>query len=299
VGDALGTGIEFSPPGSFEPVFDIQGGGPFALEPGEWTDDTSMALCLAESLIERRSFDSVDQLGRYVRWWKDGHLSSNGRCFDIGGQTRAALTEHMATGMPFCGPQGDNAGNGSLMRLAPVAIVYAGQPAVAIANAAKSSRTTHGAWDCVDACRYFAGLLVGAINGASKQELVRPGYSPVPGLWVAEPLSPEVAKVAQGSFMTKKPPAIRGSGYVVDCLEAALWAFATTGSFQEAVLRAVNLGDDADTTGAVCGQIAGAFYGESAIPQPWRDILARRELLDSSAQQLVDLALEVATGRGG
>jgi len=288
VGDAVGTTVEFMPPGTFPPVEDMTGGGPFRLKAGQWTDDTSLALCLAESLIEKRCFDPVDQLNRYVRWWQDGHMSSTGSCFDIGGQTRRALEEHSRTSAPFCGPVGErNAGNGSLMRLAPVPMAYHRSPAAAMVYGGESSRTTHGNRECVDACRYFSGLLVGAFAGAFRDEILSPHFCPVSGMWEAEPLSPNVADVAGGSFRRKQQKDVQGSGYVVSCLEAALWAFSETGSFKEAILRAVNLGDDADTTAAVCGQIAGAFYGEQAIPSEWLRKLARRELIEELAEGLL------------
>src|SRR5438128_1276381 len=172
IGDALGTTLEFRPPGSFTPIEDIVGGGPFKLRPGEWTDDTSMALCLATSLIERGGFDAVDQLDRYVRWWRKGYLSSTGRCFDIGNTVRDALLRFERTWEPFCGSTDPHtAGNGSLMRLAPVVLFFAGNPRLAIEMAADSSRTTHAAEEAVDACRYMAALLVGAIRGATREDL--------------------------------------------------------------------------------------------------------------------------------
>ena len=125
VGDAVGTTLEFKPPGSFKPIHDMVGGGPFSLKPGEWTDDTSMALCLATSLLEKNGFDPKDQMDRYCRWWKEGYLSSNGRCFDIGNTVSAALALYGRTGDPIAGstnPQ--SAGNGSIMRLAPVPMFY-------------------------------------------------------------------------------------------------------------------------------------------------------------------------------
>lgn len=291
VGDALGTTLEFHSPGSFTPIGDMVGGGPFSLQPGQWTDDTSMALCLAESIVEQRRFDAIDQLQRYVRWWQDGHLSSTGRCFDIGNQTHTALSEFRRRAKPHNGPTDAHcAGNGSLMRLAPVAMAWWRRPALAVQLAGESSRTTHGATECVDACRYFAGLLVGAMAGESKSALLSPGYAPAPGLWEASPLAPRVAAVADGSFQRKQPPEIRGTGYVVDCLEAAIWAFASTDSPEAALLRAVNLGDDADTTGAVCGQICGAFYGDQAMPARWRQRLALADTITSLAAALADFA---------
>ena len=290
VGDALGAAVEFMPLGSFVPLTNMAGGGPHGLEAGQWTDDTSMALCLAESLIEKQGFDPTDQMQRYLLWYRDGHLSSTGYCFDIGNTTREALVRFEKSGEPYSGPTHPNAaGNGSIMRLAPVPLFYARNPERAVERSADSSRTTHGAPNCVDACRYFGALIVGAVNGAGKEELLSERYSPAPGLWEKRPLSPEVDEVARGSFREKSPPEIRGSGYVVRSLEAALWAFHRSDSFEEGCLLAANLGDDADTTAAVYGQLAGVFYGEGGIPEGWRSKLAYRTLIESYAEKLHDL----------
>lgn len=182
VGDALGTTLEFKPPGRFTPINDMVGGGPFRLKPGQWTDDTSMALCLAESLIECRGFDPADRVKRYVRWWQEGYLSCMGTCFDIGNTTKAALCAFMETGNPFSGPTDTySAGNGSLMRLAPVPLFFARDPRKAIEKPEESSRTTHGARAAIDASRYFAALILGAINGEDKETLLSDHFSPVPG----------------------------------------------------------------------------------------------------------------------
>jgi len=276
-GDAVGTTLEFKSPGTFHPIDDMVGGGPFGLKPGQWTDDTSMALCLAESLTKKRGFDPVDQLERFTRWYRNGHLSSTSSCFDIGNTVRQALLRFEKTREPYCGSTDPrSAGNGSVMRLAPVPLFYALNPIEAIEKSGESSRTTHGALTCVDACRYFGGLIVAAVSGVPKDELLSEGYSPVPGYWAQKPLTPEIDKIARGSFKVLEPPEIKGSGYVVKSLEAALWAFYKTNSFKDGCLLAVNLGDDADTTGAVYGQIAGAFYGEEAIPESWKEKLAHR-----------------------
>jgi ADP-ribosylglycohydrolase len=281
-GDALGTTLEFARPGSFEPITDMVGGGPFELEPGQWTDDTSMALCLAESLLECRGFDPCDQLERYVRWYRDGHLSSTGRCFDIGNTVRAALVEFERTGRPYCGPTDPrSAGNGSIMRLAPVPLFYARNRDAAVYLSGESSRTTHGAATCVDACRYLGALIVDAVAGADKQELLSRRDLPLE--------TSEVAAIAAGSFREKEPPEIRGSGYVVESLEAALWALDRSDSYEEGALLAVNLGGDADTTGAVYGQLAGAIYGETGISKPWRAKLAFAERIEQLANRLYDL----------
>jgi ADP-ribosyl-[dinitrogen reductase] hydrolase len=291
VGDAVGTTLEFRQPGTFEPINDMVGGGPFGLKPGEWTDDTSMALCLAESLVEKRDFDPVDQLERYTRWYRHGHLSSTGSCFDIGNTVRQALLEFEKTKEPYCGSTDPrSAGNGSIMRLSPVPLFYAGNPKLAVEKSGESSRTTHGAVTCVDACRYMGGLIVGAVSGVSKDELLATRYCPVGGYWSERPLVKEIEEIAAGSFKSLEPPLIKGTGYVVKSLEAALWAFSKTNSFKEGCLLAVNLGDDADTTGAVYGQIAGAYYGEEAITETWKDKLAHRRLIQHLAERLFHLS---------
>jgi ADP-ribosylglycohydrolase len=230
-----------------------------------------MALCLVESLFECGRFEPVDQMERYDRWFRQGHLSSTGSCFDIGNTTREAIIHFERTGQGFSGStDSSRAGNGSLMRLAPIPIFFYDDPEQVIFYAAESSRVTHGAMEAVEACRYFAGLLWGALLGETAFDLMSPLYAPVPGLWERAPLSPEVEKVARGSFRSSEESAIEGSGYVVKSLEAALWAFNRGKSFSESVLLAVNLGDDADTTGAICGQLAGAYWGASAIPEDWK-----------------------------
>ena len=287
VGNALGAPVEGLPPGSFRRIEDMTGGGTHGLGTGYWTDDTSMALCLAESLVERGGFDPLDQLSRYLRWFREGHLSSTGECFGMGDTTREAFLRFEETSEPYAGPmEAEKAGNGSIMRLAPVPLFYAGDLRKAIELSADSSRTTHGAVNAVDACRYFAALIQGAATGAGKEDLLSERYSPIPGYWEEDPLSPEVEEVVAGSFKRREPPEIQGSGYVVRSLEAALWAFHNSDSFEEGVLLAVNLGRDTDTTGAVYGQLAGAFHGEEAIPRRWRSKLVHRSLIEGYAERL-------------
>ena len=288
-GDALGTTLEFKRPGTFQPINDMTGGGPFRLRPGQWTDDTSMALCLAASLIERGEFDPMDQMLRYVRWRDEGYLSSTGSCFDIGNTIASALSRFSRDGEPFAGSSDSfSAGNGSLMRLAPVPMYFAGDAAEAINRSADSSRTTHGAEEAVDACRYFAGLLVGALNGVDKETLLSACYCPAEGLWERSPMAEKIARVAGGSFKHRGPPEIRGTGYVVESLEAVLWAFHKSQDFREGALLAANLGDDADTTAAIYGQIAGAHYGAEAIPAEWREVLTMATEITSMADSLYD-----------
>ena len=251
-----------------------------------------MALCLGQSLLDQQGFDPVDQLKKYVRWWRDGYMSCKSYCFDIGSTTAAALSRFKRTGEPYCGlTDPHNAGNGSIMRLAPVPMFFCKNPAQAIEKSALSSQTTHGAVMAVDACRYLGGLLVGALAGEAKEKLLSDHYSPVPGYWKKHVLCAEIDEIASGSFLRKAETEIRGTGYVVASLEAALWAFASSNSFSTGCLMAANLGDDADTTAAVYGQLAGAWYGVRGIPEKWRDKLAKRELIEQIAAGLYHSAL--------
>ena len=289
VGDAVGTTLEFKRPGRFEPITDMLGGGPFNLEPGQWTDDTSMALCLAKSLVECNGFDPNDQMNRYIRWYKEGYLSSNGQCFDIGITVSNALNLFQETGDPLLGSTNPNmAGNGSLMRLAPVPLYYAEDSIRAITFCAKSSQTTHGAKACIDACRYFGGLIVGALQDKTKEEILADSFSPIAELWESDPLCDEISEIAKGSFKDKSPPDIQGSGYVVKSLEAALWAFYQSNDFKQGCLMAANLGDDADTTAAIYGQIAGAYYGIDGIPISWRERIVFSTVIHNMASDLYE-----------
>lgn len=281
VGDAVGTTLEFLPRGSFEPIDDMLGGGPFGLAPGQWTDDTSMALCLGQSLVACGGFDAGDQMARYLRWLEEGENACTGMCRDVGLTVHEALLRHRDTGESFCGVDDPlKAGNGGLMRLAPVPIYYHRDESAAVERAAESCLTTHGAVECRDACRLLAAMLLRAFAGQPAKHILSPPH-------LNSPLSPKVESLSRGDYLLKSDAEIRGSGYVVESLEAALWCFAKTDSFEAAILRAANLGDDADTTAAVCGQIAGAHYGESGIPASWLARLAWREKIGALAEQLI------------
>ena len=289
VGDTLGMPVEFKTPGSFTPITGLISGGRFNLNPGQWTDDTSMTLCLANSLINCQGFDAADQMKTYVRWYKAGYQSSTGYCFDIGNTVRTALDLYIQTGQPYAGSEHPRtAGNGSIMRLAPIPLAFSANPTIAISLAAASSRTTHAAIEAIDGCRYLAALLIGALQGQPKALLLANHYSPLPTGWTT-PLTEKIAALAAGSFKDKNPPAIRGTGYVVDSLEAALWAFYHSDNFATGALLAVNLGEDADTTGAVYGQLAGAYYGASGIPADWLANLYQKSYIQEVADKLFEL----------
>jgi len=284
VGDAVGTTVEFKPRGSFAPVTDMVGGGPFGLQPGQWTDDTSMALCLAESLLEKHGFDARDQMARYLNWYRSGYWSSTGSCFDIGNTVREALESFEDSGQPYSGSfSRAAAGNGSLMRLAPVVLYFYPQMPVVLRFAASGSRTTHGATEAVECCQLLAFILTQCLSGMSKDEVLNATELVLTEL--------AVGSVASGAYRGKREDQIVGSGYAVASLEAALWCFARTDTFREAVLTAANLGDDADTTAAIVGQIAGAFYGIEGIPAHWLQRLWMKDKILELAETICDRAV--------
>ena len=290
----LGTTLEFSSPGSFDPIDDMVGGGPFGLRAGQWTDDTSMALCLATSLLESGGCDPVDQMGRYLRWFREGYLSSTGECFDIGGTTREALVRFERTGEPYSGPTGPmSAGNGSLMRLAPVPMYFAGDAREAIDRSADSSRTTHGAVEAVDACRYFAGLLVGALRGVDKGDAavrpLQPGRGPV-GRNSARPEDRRHRRrLVQAQAAPRDPWNRLRGGHPGG---SPMGLLPHRGNSEQGALKVVNLGQDADTTGAIFGQIAGAHYSVESIPAQWQQRLRMSTEITSMANRLHERAFQ-------
>ncbi|MPR00755.1 ADP-ribosylglycohydrolase family protein [Pseudomonas sp. MAFF 212408] len=280
-GDAVGTTVEFMPRGSFTPVTDMLGGGPFKLKPGQWTDDTSMALCLAESLLRKGGFDAKDQMGRYLNWWKWGYLSATGECFDIGMTVREALATFEQSGEPFAGSTHPySAGNGSMMRLAPVVLYFFPNAQNVRTFTIKSSCTTHAAQEAIECCVVLACAISNALSGASKDDVL--------SLSAGGLTAPKVIAIAGGEYRHKSRDEITGSGYSVASLEAAFWCFQHTDSFADAVLAAANLGDDADTTAAIVGQLAGAYYAVQGIPAGWLAKLWMRDEIQQMADALLN-----------
>lgn len=279
-GDAVGTTLEFVPRHAIrEPLTDMVGGGKFQLERGKWTDDTSMALCLSDSLLACQSFDAIDQLQRYCYWIDKGYNSSRETAFGIGKHILQEVLDFYKTGRSYSQNTDPNqAGNGSLMRLAPIALFYFHQPQNLERYAKLSSKTTHAAAACLEACGYFAELLANALCGNGKDDVFG-GFDPNE--------YQHIAYIVRGDYKSKTADEIKGSGYVVESLEAALWAFWQTDNFRDAILAAANLGDDADTTAAICGQIAGAFYGEQGIPPQWLEWLYRKDDIAQIAERLI------------
>ncbi len=272
-GDALGTSVEFMPRGSFKPVDTIRGGGPFSLKPGRWTDDTSMALCLADSLIEQEGFDAADQMDKYIDWYRNGYNSSDGGCFDIGLTTRNALMRYEETTEAYSGSDNPRtAGNGSIMRLAPVVIKYYENTNDLMKYAALSSKTTHAAPEALQSCMLLALYLKELIDCSDKTTITGPAFIQKAELLIPN-IESNISRILHGSFMNKTENEIVSSAYCIATLEAALWALWHSENFSQCLLKAVNLGDDADTVGAVAGQLAGAFYGYESIPEEWRKLL--------------------------
>lgn len=264
----------------------MRGGGKFQLEPGQWTDDTSLALCIASSLIATGSFDLRDQLERFLRWRDAGEFSSTGKCFGIGQQTLRALLDYNRSGQLTRKASSTwRSGNGSLMRLAPIPLVFAGDLDLAGRASAASSITTHPLVECREACAAYGRLIAGAVCGWSKVQLLDESRALVGAV-----SAPAVQQVLAGSYLGKSRDEISSTGYVVDTMEAALWAFMRTDDFRSGALLAVNLGHDSDTVGAVYGQLAGAHYGFTGIPAEWREQLYELDLIVDIAEQLHALA---------
>ncbi|CAF1079739.1 unnamed protein product [Rotaria sp. Silwood1] len=310
MGDALGAHVEFRPHSYLlaNPVKDLVGGGTWGLQKGQFTDDTSMALCLANSLIACQDFVPYDQLVRYKWWYRHGYMSSTGQCFDIGAATRQSIEEFETRQRKFahdhdipldemdslsdrdllqafdvkCSKE-DVAGNGALMRLAPVPLFFYRNPEVAIDYSGISGRITHGDDKAYDACCYYGALIIAALNGAKKSELISKTFYDEHREWFGNrTLHSEIMAIAQGSY--QKPggyqDGIRGKGYIVNALEAALWAFwSDEDSFETGALKAVNLGDDTDTTAAIYGQLAGAYYGYKKLPEKWLECMYAKDFI--------------------
>jgi ADP-ribosyl-[dinitrogen reductase] hydrolase len=270
IGDAMGMPVEFRPRGKFEPVTEFRAGGPFKLQAGQWTDDTAMSLCLASSLIECNGFDAAHQMKQYSRWIDEGYLSCTGKAVGIGQTILKAMIRYHKTKDPI---QGDTnprrSGNGCIMRLAPVPIYYGYDAALAIHHSIQSATTTHGSEMCLQTTGFFGGMIWGALNGVSKNELLSNNYSPVKDYYHQHLPCDELRSLTRGDYKAKKEDEVESTGFVIDALEAALWAFYHTSTYAEGLLKAVNLGGDADTVGAIYGQLAGAYYGLEAIPSEW------------------------------
>lgn len=279
VGDALGAPVEFQERGTFPHVTEMQSGGYFRLPAGAWTDDTAMALCLADSLIAHPYLDVSDLLNRFLRWLNDHENTSTNRCVGAGQNTLAVLGNYHRTGALIAPPvKGRSDGNGAIMRLAPVACMHFQNTDILRRIAVEQSQATHCS-ELSSAASEMLGWLLGLlIDGADWQNALSKVSS--------DKWPDEIKAISRAGWATKTTEAIHSTGYVVHTLEAAMWAVGTTTSFEQALIKAVNLGHDADTVGAVTGQIAGARYGVNAIPKRWLDALMHRERIEDKAASL-------------
>jgi ADP-ribosyl-[dinitrogen reductase] hydrolase len=267
-GDAVGCTVEFLPRNRFNPLTDMVGGGKFGLKPGEWTDDTSMALCLVSSLIESQGFNPEDQMKRYLTWAETGSPGPKNRPVGIGKTVLNALFRFRRSGEPYAGVSlPHSAGNGALMRLAPVVLAYYPDHAKVLEYSRLSTITTHAAEECIRSSLLLAEVLMQILLGVQKESIQNLFND-----W--------------HDLIETDATAIKGSGYAPESLKAAVWSFLTTDSFEEAILAAANLGDDADTTAAICGQIAGAHYAVQNIPERWLNRLFMRGNISELADKL-------------
>lgn len=257
VGDALGVPFEFKRRGTFKCI-GMTGHGTWDQPAGTWSDDTSMMLATLDSIKQRGKIDIEDMRARFLAWWKDGEYTANGDTFDIGGTTARALT--LGHGIDDINANG----NGSLMRILPLAFIDSTGKQVA-----RVSAITHAHEISTIGCRLYVAIAKGLINGEDMGSILA-----------------RVAIMNEGPYkrlrdIQKLPEReIRSSGYVIDTLEAALWCVTTSNTYEETVLKAVNLGDDTDTTAAVAGGLAGIIYSFDAIPKEWITALRNKELID-------------------
>lgn len=293
-GDALGTTLEFSERDYENTLEEIIGGGEYKLNAGEWTDDTSMALCLGQSLLDK-GYSPREQMVNYVLWTKFGYLSSNGRCFDIGLTTSIALRTFSLLDKVYAGSEDRNtAGNGSIMRLTPIPIYFTKDGLKEVIKfSGDSSRTTHGAKECIDSCKYLGAIIYSCIKfGNSKdkdfvlfndEQIKLLKNSSSEKIKITEE---KVLSLMNGDWKNLEYDDLPNSGYVIDTMVTALWCFYNTDNFKDALIKAVNLAGDADTIGAVVGQIAGAYYGLNSIPDNWREIIKYSDLIINQAIKL-------------
>ena len=288
IGDAMGAPVEFMKRGTFEPITGYRSGGKFRLNAGEWTDDTAMALCLAQSLIDSNGFDPIDQLDKYLEWIDSGYMSCTGKMVGLGKTCWRSLVRYRRTGQAYTDIKHEKfSGNGSLMRLSPICIYYVDDLDQAVHHAALSSKTTHGSPIAVDCCRYFAYVILNFVNGIDKDTLFSDRFiSDTYKYFSDEPLHRELNSIIRCEYISKGEDEIQSTGYAIHSLEAALWSFYHTSTLEDAILKSVNLGDDADTVGVITGQLAGAYYGMDGILEEWINGLSHLDLIETVSKGL-------------
>lgn len=285
VGDALGVPVEFLSRELVRqrPVTAMRGYGTHRQPPGTWSDDSSLLLCTLDSLIECGGFAPVDLADRFVRWQSKGLWTPYGDVFDIGMSTAGAIS-YLARGYPPEEVGGDdelNNGNGSLMRILPMALWYAHLPYEEMVTfAQRASSLTHRHPRSLMACGFYCILVQELLQGTEKSLALNRAIDAFQQIYQQTPFLEERKHfvVIESGDLGEMPEAdISSSGYVVHTLIASIWCLLTTESLTDAVLKAVNLGSDTDTTGSVTGGLAGIYYGEAQIPDDWKSALARSE----------------------
>ncbi|NLI14019.1 MAG: ADP-ribosylglycohydrolase family protein [Peptococcaceae bacterium] len=281
VGDALGVPVEFIPRQELckKPVKDMTGYGSHNQPPGTWSDDTSLTLCLVESLCEA-GYDLIDAGKRFIKWYREGYWTPFGKVFDIGNLTRQAILRLECGIDPvLAGPTVERSnGNGSLMRILPASLYFAGsEDRVMIDAVCKISCLTHGHPRSQLGCILYSLLVQELLKGNSPisayQDMIKRIQKISEETVLADELTNYI-RILDGSLPGLAEKEIRSDGYVVSTLEAAIWCLLNNTDFLGTVLAAVNLGVDSDTTGAVAGGLAGIYYGFSSIPQKWLGKLA-------------------------
>jgi ADP-ribosylglycohydrolase len=288
VGDALAAHTQFRKPGTFAPVGDLLGGGPFDLPRGAWTDDTAMALLLAESLLERDGFDAHDQVQRFARWQREGYGSATGQCVGIAANVARSLATAQYKRQPFSGSHDpEQLDKDPLSRVAPVVMFFFADAAEAVNRAAEAARVTAQAPMVLDCVRLYAAMLHQALIGRDKAGILKPPRDS----WATPTTRLEVGALYDGLYSRRAPPEITGGGHILQALEATLWAFHRSDSFREGALLAANLGRDSDVVAAAYGALAGAHHGVSAIPGIWRNSLMKKDVVIDTADRVLTHAL--------
>lgn len=292
VGDAFGSPYEFKRLGSYTITEEMEYNGVFNLPAGSFTDDSSMMLCLAQSLIDMKRFYAPDQMSKYAKWMLHGYMSSNDEkgCFDVGRQTKTAILEYIRdvhkdkqTDGYYGSVQPIHSGNGGIMRLAPIMIYFHKDVDGGLVHARNSSRVTHGSPECIECAWLMAFVVFMLLDGRSKDAVSKRMMAISPSL-----REEQVRNIAAQTFKKKESRHIFTSGYVIHTLEAALWAFFKTETFKEGMLLLAEMGRDVDTVCCVYGQIAGAYYGYTEIPAKWIAALQKKDLVISVCCKLVD-----------
>ena len=282
VGDAPGVPVEFRSREELcqDPVQDMRGYGTYNQPAGTWSDDSSLMLCTVESLLD--GFDTRRLASLFVRWFHQAHWTPWEEVFDVGGTTDRAINRLSQGANPeLAGLTEENSsGNGSLMRILPIALRSFSEPAGLLFDYAhRASSVTHRHIRCQMACGFYCTMVSALLGGEPPKEAYLRAIRVAGAFYEEPPYSEELAqftRIFSGELVSLPEAEIRSSGYVIDTLEASIWCFCNTNSYEEAVLRAVNLGEDTDTTATVAGGLAGVWYGPDAIPSKWLAQLARR-----------------------